>query len=161
MKQLHQGHMVALLALFLAGMYWMEDANLSSTRNGLPSSWVFSSDGLSPVWLEAQSHNSGIVLLAGLVALYTTFVGFKTRLQHPILGYGMVAVGLGGVVWKIVMYLRPHHISLQEVFPFWVLYVWAGIAASAYVLLQEQPRKKAVAPSDHMLLDDQWAPLSD
>ena len=65
------------------------------------------------------------------------------------------------VVWKIVMYLRPDHIGLQEVFPFWVLYVWAGIAASAYVLLQEQPRKKAVTPSDHTLLDDQWAPLSD
>jgi hypothetical protein len=69
-----------------------------------------------------------------VVFAFSAVVGWKVVVQKKILGIVWMIAGLVGVVWMVLMWLRPSHIALIEVFPFWLIYVIVGTAGSAYCL---------------------------
>ena len=53
-------------------------------------------------------------------------------MQHNLLGIIWSLLGVVGMGWMSLMWRSPTHISLIEVFLFWLLYVMLGVVSSAY-----------------------------
>lgn len=121
-KQLHLLHIITLITLFCASIYWIGIIE----QLGRPDD-LFPSDNGIPV--------TRLAAFASMVVFaFSAAVGWKVAAQKKFLGIGWMVAGLVGVVWMVLMWLRPSHIALIEVFPFWLIYVIVGTAGSAYCL---------------------------
>jgi hypothetical protein len=121
-KQLHLLHIITLITLFCAGIYWIGIIE----QLGRPDDLFPSDNGIPVTRLAAFA--------AMVVFAFSAVVGWKVVVQKKILGIVWMIAGLVGVVWMVLMWLRPSHIALIEVFPFWLIYVIVGTAGSAYCL---------------------------
>lgn len=120
MKQLHLLHIIALITLFCAGAYWIGAIEKAGRiREELPYD--------NEVFLTRLAAVAAIVVFA-----FSAIVGWKVYAERKILGTIWGLLGLGAVCWMVLMWLRPSHISLVEVFPFWLLYIILGTIGSAY-----------------------------
>ena len=138
-KQLHLLHIIALITLFCAGIYWIGMIE----QLGRPDDLFPSDNGIPVTRLAAFA--------AMVVFAFSAVVGWKVAAQKKNLGIGWVVAGLVGVVWMVLMWLRPSHIALIEVLPFWLIYVIVGIAGSAYCLGVAQ--NNTIAYDDDDILD--------
>ncbi|MGH1337083.1 MAG: hypothetical protein ACRBFS_13245 [Aureispira sp.] len=120
MKRLHLLHIIALITLFCAGIYWIG----AMEKIGRPTA-IFPSDKGIPITRLAA-------FAAMVVFAFSAVIGWRVRGQRKILGTIWSLAGVGSVCWMMLMWLRPTPISLIEVFPFWFLYVMLGTVGSAY-----------------------------
>lgn len=119
MKQLHLLHIIALITLFCAGVYWLG----AIEQIGRPDD-IFPSNKGAPITRLAA-------FAAMVVFAFSAIVGWRVRAQHNLLGVIWSLLGVVGMGWMGLMWRSPTHISLIEVFPFWLLYVMLGVVSSA------------------------------
>lgn len=120
MKLLHLLHIIALVSLFCAGIYWIGAIEQATRLNDfLP-----------------RNSGSSLTRLAAFAAMvvfaFSAVVGWKVRTEKKYLGTIWTLAGCGGIVWMVIMWGSPSHISLVEVFPFWLCYIILGTIGSAY-----------------------------
>lgn len=120
MKLLHLLHIIALVSLFCAGIYWIG----AIEQAGRPHRLLPNSDGHALTRLAAFA--------AMVVFAFSAVVGWRVRAEKKVLGIIWSLAGLGGIVWMVIMWGSPSHISLVEVFPFWLCYIILGTIGSAY-----------------------------
>ncbi len=142
MRQLYLIHLIALITLFCAGLYWIGE--IEQVTRTLDFDFGGEESALNNrVRLTRLAAFAGMVVFA-----FSAMVGWRTHYHQKIVGRIWTLAGIGGVVWMALMWKSPTHISLLEVFPFWIFYVILGIAASAYSIAvwKERPR---YYPSDY------------
>lgn len=121
MKQLHLLHIIALISLFCAGIYWIGAIEQTVRLND------FLSNNKDEYVLSRLAAVAAMVVFA-----FSAVVGWKVRAEKKVLGTIWVLAGIGGIVWMVLMWKSPSHISLVEVFPFWLCYIILGIIGSVY-----------------------------
>jgi drug/metabolite transporter (DMT)-like permease len=99
-----------------------------------------------------------LAAFAGMVVFaFSAIVGWRVSLERRILGLLWLIVGAGSVVWMVILWKRPTHIHLIEVFPFWLVYILLGIAGSVYSLVTWDgalPNSRQTAYEGEELLDN-------
>lgn len=129
MKQLHLLHIIALIVLFCTGGYLIGE--IEQRTRVVVGDFAFVSEGTqhTKIQLTRLAAFAGVVVFA-----FSMVVGLRVRQERKILGSIWALVAMGAVVWMGVMWSSPTHISLVEVFPFWLLYVILGSVCSAYCI---------------------------
>lgn len=158
MKLLHQVHIVVLVVFFVLALYHLEWVEMTQrTRDFVPSSGATWGRA---VWSAEDWYTRRAALWAGVTLLMTTLVGYWTRPSFGLVGVLFMGGGVLGMGWKGMMYYSPRHISIEEVMPAWIAYVFLGIVMSATIVIGTPEKAGAVSTSEDDLLDDQWESLT-
>ena len=84
-----------------------------------------------------------------LFAIFVGFIGYKRRAKISAI---LIIASLPMLAWSVLMYDKPTHISLDEVFAFWAIYC-VGLIILSVLGFRGKTKDKEV-DWDEELLDD-------
>ena len=120
MRTLHLLHIIVLFILFGFDLYYIRQYRLAVARMELL--------GIESSSYGVPSFEYGIISL--IVFVCTTALGIWTRKRLPKTGNLLLLGGTGYSLWSCIMIASPRHISVQEIFPAWCIWIVLAIVLS-------------------------------